>query len=285
MHQLDAKLLSLEIALAQAISVDAARDASQSQPRPQQPQSYNVGTPQHAVPQHADTQEGFPDPFQASRRDPWSRQQPSAEEHRISSMPPGCGSAPADGQPYVSSPFVTPTPPGRAQAATTFPPQQRNPPSGHFPAGFPMNQKCQYMGDQESMNKKTESLKKFNGNPSDLQSWSKHMVDHMGNVHGEWRRVLERIPKYMPDRSFQIATLRMELLGPYNENAAELAEQFEQTLVDWLPERLYNNRVPLAGGDEESGNGFEMWRRLHLNNVGDGEVLEEAGVECLHTYG
>ena len=148
-----------------------------------------------------------------------------------------------------------------------------------------MNQKFHNMGDQETMTMKTESLKKFHGNRSDFHSWSKHMADHMGKVHGEWRRVLKWIPKYMPDRSFQIATLRMETLGPYNENAVELAVKSEQTWVDWLPERLYNNRAPLAGGDEESGNGFEMWRRLHLNNVGDGEVLEEAGVECLRTYG
>ena len=77
----------------------------------------------------------------------------------------------------------------------------------------------------------------------------------------------------------------MEEIGPYKENAAELAEKLEQTLVDWLPEKLYNNRLQLSGGIDETGNGFEMWRRLHLNYMGDGEVLEEAGVECLRTYG
>ena len=82
-----------------------------------------------------------------------------------------------------------------------------------------------------------------------------------------------------------MASLATETLGPFQENAAELALKFEQTLVDWLPERLYNNRVQLAGGNAEAGNGFEMWRRLHLNNVGDHEVPEDAGVECLRTYG
>ena len=82
------------------------------------------------------------------------------------------------------------------------------------------------------MNRKSESLKRFSGNASDFHNWSKHMADHMGKVHGEWKRVLEWISKNVAYRTFHMATLATEFLGPYQENAGELAAKLEQTLVD-----------------------------------------------------
>ena len=79
--------------------------------------------------------------------------------------------------------------------------------------------------------------------------------------------------------------LASEVLGPYNENARDLAIKLEQTLVDHLPEYLYNGRVQLCGGRDEASNGFNMWIRLHRENVGDSEVIEYADTECLRTYG
>ena len=38
----------------------------------------------------------------------------------------------------------------------------------------------QYMGDQEAMSRKSESLRKFSGNAADFNNWAKHMCDHMG---------------------------------------------------------------------------------------------------------
>ena len=94
------------------------------------------------------------------------------------------------------------------------------------------------------------------------------MIDHTGKVHGEWRRALEWIPKVGKDKQFKMSSLSTETLTPYSGNAAELAAKYEQTIVDLRRERLYKNRVRLAGGADEAGNGFEMWRRLHLNSIG-----------------
>ena len=35
----------------------------------------------------------------------------------------------------------------------------------------------------------------------------------------------------------------------------------------------------------KKGNGFKMWRALHLEMVGESEIIEYAGTECLRTYG
>ena len=82
-----------------------------------------------------------------------------------------------------------------------------------------------------------------------------------------------------------MSRLTNETLGPFNENARELAVKFEQVLVDWLAKHMYANRVQLCGGRDEASNGFRMWMQLHLEHVGDSELIDYAGTSCLGTYG
>ena len=114
-------------------------------------------------------------------------------------------------------------------------------------------------------------------------NWAKHMVDHMAKVHPPWRYLLEWVA--LTNQDMGMTRLANEVLGPFNENARDLAIKLEQTLADHLPEYLYNKRIQLCGGREEASNGFNMWIRLHRENVGDSEVIEYAGTECLRTYG
>ena len=37
--------------------------------------------------------------------------------------------------------------------------------------------------------------------------------------------------------------LRNDTIGPYNENAGDVALKLEQTVIDWMPETLYKKRV------------------------------------------
>ena len=74
-------------------------------------------------------------------------------------------------------------------------------------------------------------------------------------------------------------------MGPLSEDAVDLSIKFEQLVVDWLPEKLYLRRAQLAGGKSEEGNGFALWRRLHRDYKGQGQVIEYAGTQCLREYG
>ena len=76
-----------------------------------------------------------------------------------------------------------------------------------------------------------------------------------------------------------------EKRGPNSEQAASLAVKLEQTIANWLPSSLYNKRIQLCGGRSQTGNGFRMWRRLHQDNVGSGEIIEFANTEALRDYG
>ena len=72
--------------------------------------------------------------------------------------------------------------------------------------------KIHYMGDQEAINKKDESLRRFDGSAAKFGAWAKHFVDHMAKVHPAWRSALEWFATTTEDLSF--SRLYTETLGP-----------------------------------------------------------------------
>ena len=80
------------------------------------------------------------------------------------------------------------------------------------------------------------------------------MTDHMHKVHPVWRQVLNWVAK--TDEFIGFNRLNATLLGPFSEQASDLASKFEQTLVDYLPDLLYKRRDQLCGGTGEKHNGF-----------------------------
>ena len=148
--------------------------------------------------------------------------------------------------------------------------------------GAPGND-VQYMGNTKGMHPKSDSLRKFSGNTEDFAAWAQHIIDHMTKVHSYWKYTLNWLAA--TDCVLSYANLRGQTLGPFNEDSVDLAIKFEQVLADWLPEKLYLRRAQLSGGKSEEGNGFAMWRRLHKDHVGDGEILEYAGTTVLREYG
>ena len=59
----------------------------------------------------------------------------------------------------------------------------------------------QYMGDQEAMVRKSDSVRKFSGQAVDVVNWARHMVDHMAKVHPHWRHALEWLAVIKQDMS------------------------------------------------------------------------------------
>ena len=133
------------------------------------------------------------------------------------------------------------------------------------------------------MDKRSEALKRFTGNASDFPNWANRFMDHMGRVHGDWKNTLQWLSE--TNENLGYARLSNEVLGPFNERADLLTKQLEQTIIDYMPERIYNRRTQLCGGPTQKENGFILWRNLFREFVGEKQVIEDAGVECLRTYG
>ena len=68
-------------------------------------------------------------------------------------------------------------------------PQYGAGPYAHRP-DFHGGNKVQFMGNRKAMDKKSEALKRFSGNPGEFTTWSNRFIDHMGRVHPEWRNTL-----------------------------------------------------------------------------------------------
>ena len=262
-----------------------------------------------------------PDPMQRPEHDAWHRSSVAAPCPAATSVPmPGMFDRPS--QPYSwrdSSAGCAqrgvpnswnPQPSNQRSAAGFMGGNQYHPPPRHgpqqspwggrdpYPAAYgqcpaPANfmpqparsiaQMGQHMGDIKAMHRKTESLRRWSGNVENFAAWSQHMVDHMSKVHPCWRQVLTWLSTTNDLTDF--ANLNPTVIGPFDENAAELAQKFEQVIVDYLPEKQYLRRAQLAGGKQEEGNGFTMWRRLHRDNHGEGQIVEYAGTQCLREYG
>ena len=148
---------------------------------------------------------------------------------------------------------------------------------------FQGGNRVQYTGNREAMDRKSEALKKFSGTPSDFSNSANRFMDHMSRVHPEWRNTLQWLSETHENLTYQ--RLSNEVLGPFNEEACNLAKQLEQTIIDYMPERIYNRRLQLCGGPNQQGNGFVLWRNLFREHVGEKDIMEDAGVECLRTYG
>ena len=129
---------------------------------------------------------------------------------------------------------------------------------------------------------KGESIRKWTGESIDFESWAEHLMDHMVKVHPEWKPALKWMAK--TDESLSFTRLKGEWMGPYQENAVDLAVKLEQLICDWIPERFYKRRIQLRGGPTEEGNGFAMWRRLHKDNQGEGTAHLYAGAGSLREF-
>ena len=64
--------------------------------------------------------------------------------------------------------------------------------------------------------------------------------------------------------------------------AAEMSRIAFDWVCGWLPQRLCNRRLQMAG--REFGNGFERFRKLRLKYEGTGTIMDVAGADCLHQY-
>ena len=131
------------------------------------------------------------------------------------------------------------------------------------------------MENRDAMDKQSESLKESSGSAGEFSNWAKRFMDHMGRVHADWKNAVKFMAATKEDISYR--RLAGEVMGPWGEHAADLARKLEQTIVDYMPEKIYNRRQQLCGGYLQEGHGFMRWRALHREFIGEDEVIEYAG--------
>ena len=242
---------------------------------------------------------GIHDPFQDPANDAWHNAAPRGSCPCPSAvpMPEMYNRYDREPRPYARAfsrgPAAAPSS-WVGQQGHVAPPQAHWQQNAHHPmfnapcpapaAGMPTpGQYYQTMGNTKAIHSKSESLRKWNGQVETFTAWARHLTDHMGKVHPFWKRTLNWLASTQDRLDF--AALQGLTLGPCNEDALDLTVKLEQLIADYLPEKQYLRRAQLAGGKTEEGNGFAVWRRLHRDNQGEGQIVDYAGTQCLREYG
>ena len=119
---------------------------------------------------------------------------PQAPEHNLS--------------PFLNS-YNTTVPTNQARMQQ----QQTQHPQPVPPIGSGNNPNSSEVANSMEIDKKSESLRQFSGNPTDFIDWSCHLIDHMSKVHICRRYTLEWISK--TDENLSMNRLRTDWLGPY----------------------------------------------------------------------
>ena len=130
----------------------------------------------------------------------------------------------------------------------------------------------------EPSRKKNDLLFAFDRSLPNFQLWRDRMVDHFCRSTMRWRVILD----YLPKSKEPVTQSWLRWNNVDGINAWDLATMLEAFLVDWFPKDMYRRRVALAGG--ERGNGFEMWRLLHLEYQGGSDTIEFGGVRRLQEF-
>ena len=95
----------------------------------------------------------------------------------------------------------------------------------------------------------------------------------MSRTNPRWKHILEYCAKY-PNPIRREDLIRTHCDGVC---AWELALKLDLWLADWFNMNLYNRRVQLAGGRDQAGNGFEVWRQLYLQYAGGSSAVRHGG--------
>ena len=103
-------------------------------------------------------------------------------------------------------------------------------------------------------------------------------MDHLSRTNRGWTQLL----KYVEVQPTPIiyANLARQHVG--GVNSWDIACHLESFLVSWISKGLKNRRNALCGN--EPGNGLEMWRQLHREYKGTGELISASGRKVLQDF-
>ena len=91
--------------------------------------------------------------------------------------------------------------------------------------------------------KRNEALHVFKGTPEDFKGWRDRVIDHCCRTNGMWRPCLE----YVAQANQQIKFADLQTMDLQGHSAVDVSKLFFNWICDFLPLRLYNRRLQLAG--------------------------------------
>lgn len=271
-------------------------------------QQFSMGTPLQQPPQHHTRQQrnddqqpagpptmgapGFsslypnliPDPVAPGNMPRYDYPQAEAQTSRQSPCMPASFAGPAP-QPAAQSPwdedqFGTPNlRPTGLHGRGDAPPAQY--PDGRFNAYDRSLQYApvhQHPSSWEPSYKENKDLMKFDATINSYVEWSQAVLDHLSRTNRGWTSLLKFIE--IQPNPVRYEELAVQHVG--GVNAWDIACHLETFLCSWVSKSLKQRRTALCGN--QPGNGLEMWRQLHLEYKGSGELISASGRKVLQDF-
>ena len=123
-----------------------------------------------------------------------------------------------------------------------------------------------------------KDLMKFDATINSYVDWSQFILDHLSRTNRGWTALLRYI-------EIQPNPVRYEEPSAQHVggvNSWDIACHLETFLCSWISKSLKQRRKALCGN--QPGNGLEMWRQLHLEYKGSGELISASGRKVLQDF-
>ena len=117
-----------------------------------------------------------------------------------------------------------------------------------------------------------KNLNPWNGKWETYKCFRDMTEDHLVACNPKWYTVIQNIESERAHLT--LARIGTSPLLP-GVNMLDLTHELFSFLGTVVGESVHKKRLRLAGG--EKGNGFEMWRRLFVDNAGGGELADLSG--------
>ena len=119
---------------------------------------------------------------------------------------------------------------------------------------------------------------KFDATINSYVDWSQSILDRLSRTNRGWTALL-KCNEIQPN-PVRYEELSVEHVG--GVNSWDIACHLEKFLCCWISKSLKQRRNALCGN--QPGNGLEMWRQLHLEYKGSGELISASGPPRVLTY-
>ena len=126
-----------------------------------------------------------------------------------------------------------------------------------YDQGLPFNRVQSAPALWEPSYKENKDLHEFDATISNYSEWAQTIFDHLSRTSRGWPQLLKWIEQQAKPVLYE--QLPKQHIG--GVNSWDIACNLETFLATWILKTLKQRRLALCGN--QTGNGLEMWRRLH----------------------
>ena len=147
-----------------------------------------------------------------------------------------------------------------------------------YDRGLPYNRVGNMPVSWEPSDKENKDLCRFDATISSYTEWVQSIFDHLSRTNRGCPQLLRHIEQ--KDKPIVYEELSRQPIG--GVTPWDIACNLETLLAAWLLKSLKQRRLALCGNQTRTG--LEMWRQLHQEFKGTGDLIDASGMKLLTCF-